>query len=181
MARLGSGGVAGERREAGGFQTGIARPSRESLRRIGGFLGGGLVLGARHNFDGLGGNVVIWRLARPLTPDARTTAAPAAPPPAPIAIRLVFLVAALARFPDRRLARLRALARCCRDRDRRGAALASLFGTPAAATPAAATAFLFGLLIASLGGFGAGRQRRDRLDLLLVLFFHFRFRDRGGL
>src|SRR5439155_14593532 len=101
MARLGSGGVAGERREAGGFQTGIARPSRESLRRVGCFLGGGLVLGARHNFDGLGGNVVIWRLGRRLAPHAGAPAAPAAPPPASVTVRLVFLVAALARFPDR--------------------------------------------------------------------------------
>src|SRR5438132_5980635 len=54
MGPSGSRDIAGERREAGGFKAGIARPGSESRRRVG-FLDRGRLPGpgGRHDFDGL--------------------------------------------------------------------------------------------------------------------------------
>src|SRR5207237_5006478 len=153
MGPSGSRDIAGKRREAGGFESGIARPGSESRRRVG-FLDRRRIPspGGRHDFDGLGGNRPVRRLARLIAPDARPPAAPAAPPATPIAIRLAILIAALARFPDRRLGLLlRTLARFGYDGSRHGTTLPGVFRTTSATTATATAALLLALLLARRG------------------------------
>ena len=119
MHRRGS--VAGKRRQAGGFVTGVARPWLQARGRVR-FLDNALVLGGWDDFDGLGSDLPAGRLASLLAPAAYTTAAPAAPAAAAI-VAVALIVRRFARLSGGRFARFRRLSRFGSGRRRCGPGL----------------------------------------------------------